>query len=148
MAGKVTWVVVADGARAHFFASEEGTLRPALDHDVVASTRSPGRDAESDRPGRSFESANTARHAMEPPTDWKTKERQRLAQNVADELLSAATRKVFDRLVVAAPPEMLGDLRGAMDAQVARLVVAEIDKDLTHFKAHQLRDHLGEALRG
>lgn len=148
MAGKVTWVVVADGARAHFFASEDGTLRAALDHDVVASTRSPGRDAESDRPGRSFESANAARHAMEPPTDWKTKERQRLARAVADELLNAVNRKAFDRLVVAAAPEMLGELRGTMDAQVARLVVAEIDKDLTHLKVHQLPEHLGEALRG
>ncbi len=147
MASNTTWVVVADGARAHFYASDGVSLTPALDHDIAVPTRSAARDAQSDRPGRSFDSAGQGRHAMEPPTEWKTQEKRVLAHAVADELSEAAMKHSFDRLVVVAPPEMLGELRQAFDKTVGQMVVAEIGKDLTHMPIHQLPQHLGPTLK-
>lgn len=147
MALKTTWVLVSDGARAQFYVSDGHSLAPALDHTLAAPTRSHAREAESDRPGRSFDSAGQGRHAMEPPTDWKTHEKDALARAVAEELRHAANRRDFDRLVVVASPEMLGDLRDCFDKVVAQRVVAEIAKDLTHLDARELPSHLGDALR-
>lgn len=147
MATKTTWVVVADGSRAHFYTTMGGALTAALDHDFAAPTRSSAQDVGSDRPGRAFDSAGQGRHAMEPPTDWKANEKKQLARTIADELWRAADRKAFDRLVMVAPPEMLGDMRDALDKSVSQKVVAEIAKDLTHLTVHQLPQHLGEVLR-
>lgn len=147
MAATTTWVLIADGARAHFYASDGRSLSPALDHDLAVPTRNPTRAVGSDRPGRSFESVGEARHAEEPQTDWKTQEKRNLARAVAEELRGAALRNEYGRLVVVAPPQMLGDLRAAFDDTVRQRVVAEIDKDLTHFEARDLPKHLGDALR-
>lgn len=146
MAGKTTWVLVSDGARARFYVSDGGKLAPALDHDLSASTRLPARNAESDRPGRGFDGSGQGRHAMEGSADWKTHEKVGLARAVAAQLREAANRQEFQRLVVVASPEMLGDLRECFDKNVAQRVVAEIAKDLTHLDEQGLSGHLGDAL--
>ncbi|CAA7618791.1 host attachment protein [Magnetospirillum sp. UT-4] len=148
MAATPTWVLVADGARAQFYRDDKTALIPALDHDLAMPTRAHPRDVGSDRPGRSFDSAGEGRHAIEPHSDWKAGEKTLLARAVADELAEAARRHAFARLVLVAPPEMLGDLRRALDPAVRRMVTAEIGKDLTHLPAHAIRDHLGDVLRG
>lgn len=146
MASRTTWLVVADGARAHFYRSADGSLTPALNHDLAAATRNPARDVQSDRPGRSFDSAGEGHHAMEPPTDWKTHEKKQLAAAVAAELRQAVDRREFDRLVVVAPPEMLGHMRQVFDDRVKDLVDAEMGKDLTHLSTHQLAHQLKDVL--
>ena len=95
-----TWIVVADGARARFFLSEgwQTGLKPALNADPVAANV-PGREIGSDRPGRSFESANSMRHAMTPRTDWRQYEKHVFAKSVAQILNDAAARQTFERLV-------------------------------------------------
>ena len=148
MAMKATWVLVADGARAQFYRAEDGRLLPALDHDLAVPVRAHARSAETDRPGRAFDTAGQGRHAMEPPTAWKVHEKHVLAQAVASELRQAVERHQLDRLILVAPPEMLGDLRAAFDPLVECRVVAEVGKDLTHLPPHELLAHLGVALRG
>jgi protein required for attachment to host cells len=145
MASRTTWLVVADGARAHFYRSADGSLTPALNHDLAAATRNPAREAESDRPGRSLDRAAEGHHAMEPP-DWKTHERKQLAAAVAAELRQAMDRRAFDRLVVVAPPEMLGHMRQVFDDRLKGLVDAEMGKDLTHLSTHQLAHQLKDVL--
>lgn len=148
MATYATWVLVADGARAQFYARHDGALEPALDHDLAVPTRAPGRKAVTDRPGRAFDSAGIGRHAMEAPTDWKTHEKQMLAHDVAVELRHALESRQCDQLVLVAPPEMLGDLRAVFTPAMRRAVVAEVGKDLTHLSAPELAAHLEAALRG
>lgn len=144
----VTWVLVADGARASIFVHDGpgSGLRPVHDHEFAASTRAPNRAATSDRPGRTFDSAGAGRHAY-AETDWREAEKQRFAKMMAEELCRGAERKAFDRLVLVAPPQTLGDLRVALDKNTARLVAAEINKDLTHLDANQLPEHLAEAMK-
>lgn len=143
----VTWILVADGARARVLANEgpgKG-LSDALDRDFVG-VNLLTREAVSDRPGRTQESATTARHAMEPRTDWHRFEKNQFAKRMAEILDEAAQRKAFDRLILIAPPQALGDLRAALGRHAAGKVTAELDKDLTHVALHDLPEHLKDII--
>lgn len=146
---KTTWVVIADGARAFIMANKgpgtgltlvPGTLREK----EVPKTAELG----SDKPGRSFESARTGiRHAMEPRVDWHQFEKQKFAHSMAKLLDEARTRNAFDRLVLVAPPDTLGELRAKLDKHTQALITAEIAKDLTKHPAHELPDHLKDVVK-
>lgn len=146
MAHTATWILVADGARAQFYRSENGGLTPAVNHDLAVPTRAHVRDVQTDRPGRAFDTAGQGRHAMEPPTPWKDHEKQLLAKAVADELKRAVSHHELDRLVVVAAPEMMGDLRAVFDPMVERRVVAEVEKDFTHLPLPELSARIGKIL--
>ena len=145
---KTTYVLIADGARARLFVVEEGTaaLKPALGQEFIG-TNLPSREIGSDRPGRSFDSAGSGRHAMEPPTDPHRHAERVFAQEVAAVLEDARRRSEFRHLVVVAPPKALGDLRAEFSAALRDLVMAELPKDLTKVPSHDLPSHLAEVLR-
>ena len=145
---KTTYVLIADGARARLFVVEEGTaaLKPALGQEFIG-TNLPSREIASDRPGRSFDSAGSGRHAMEPPTDPHRHAERVFAQEVAAVLENALRRNEFHNLVVVAPPKALGDLRGEFSDALRNRVTAELNKDLTKVAIHDLSSHLAEILR-
>ncbi len=45
-------------------------------------------------------------------------------------------------LVIVAPPRALADIRGALHADVASRVIAEINKDLTRHPVSEIEKHL------
>lgn len=83
---------------------------------------------------------------MEPPTDPKRQAQQEFAGDLASELRRAADDGDLDHVVLVAPPQMLGDLRGALDDRVRDKVIGELDKDLAKLKIHELPSHLGDIL--
>ena len=142
-----TWLLVADAAGARIFLVDATTrtlVREPL-YELSAATP-PSSEIGSDRPGRTFHSAGPSRHAKEPPTDPHRYEKMRFAREVADLLANARTRRAFDRLVVVAPPQMLGDLRAAFAEDVRLVVTDEAAKDLAMFAPHELESHLGDLL--
>jgi protein required for attachment to host cells len=146
---KVTWVLVADGARARLLTRTErnAPLVPALDHEFIGSNI-PSREIDADRPGRSFDSAGEGRHAMEPPTDPKRKRKADFARELATLLDAEAKRGAFDQLVVVAPPQALGDLRAEFSDAVRSRIIEQINKDLVEASTEELTARLGEALSG
>lgn len=141
-----TWILVCDGARGRVY-SHEG---PGSGLIVVSSAEHPEthgytRDLGSDRPGRTFDSTETGgRHALSPRADWHNFEKTRFAAQMAAVVEKAAAAKSFDRLVVVAPPRVLGDLRQALGTHSQALLAGELDKDLTHFEGAELIGHLGQ----
>lgn len=145
---KKTWIVVADGARARILANEGGGSGLALVRELEwPPARKPTRELGVEKPGRTFESADTARHAMEPRVDWQEFEKQRFAHRIARLLERAAGDRQFDELVLIAPPRMLGEFRNTLDKATRAHVSAEIPKDLTQLALHELPRHLGEVVR-
>jgi len=143
----VTWVVVADGARARLFINDgpgKG-LKPIPDGDMSV-PRPPTRDINADRPGRTFDSSGDGRHAMEPPSDPHRNAKRAFADDVAARLDAGHKRNAFDRLVLVAPPQALGDLRACLNNGVRAKVSAELNKDLTHLKDHELPGPIGAVL--
>jgi protein required for attachment to host cells len=143
----IIWVLVADAARARLFQLEQPqlTLTPALGEELIGSNL-PSREIASDRPGRTFDSGGQGRHAKEPPTDPARHAQEEFARDVARLLDDKRESRSFDRLIVVAPPQFLGDLRAVMPQQLQSAVAAEVAKDLTKLPPHELQDRLREVL--
>lgn len=145
---KKTWVVVADGAHARIFLNEgPGTgLVPALGYDMIGN-KLLSHDIGSDRPGVSFSSAGPGRHAMAPSTDPHAHAEHEFIRQVAAAIRQGLNSHAFEQLVIVAPPKALGELRAELDPQAAKLVKADLNKDLTHLTPHQLAEHLEDILK-
>lgn len=144
MPNRTMWVVVADGARARIFEGDPkvGALAQVMP-ELVGRGREKGSDLLADRPGRSVDSSHVGdRHAMEPPTDPKEVEKQRFARELASTLETASNEGRFARLMLVAPPKMLGELRDVLPEKVKEKIVKEVDKDLTWVSVHELPGHL------
>ena len=144
MRDKVTWIVIADGARAQIFAQKGRAtdLEPVLTRDCRAG-RQRSRELVSDRPGRTFDRGGQGRHAKEPPTDPQRHAKDLLAHEIADLLDSERKKRAYESLVLVAPAQALGDLRSHLDTATRKLVTVEIVKDLTHLSLTDLQQRLG-----
>jgi protein required for attachment to host cells len=140
-----TWVVVADAASSRVFLRDRpGRGMTLVDGGSLENPKVHGhaRDLGTDRPGRSFDCAGGARHAQDPRTDLHRQAKADFANRLADYVEQGAAQKKFERLILVAPPQMLGDLRAALDRQSARLVTDSIDKDLTKLSPAEIADYL------
>jgi protein required for attachment to host cells len=147
MQKKVTWILVADGARARVLMNQgigKG-LEPAVNGEMVHALP-PTRELGTDRPGRSQQRGTSGRHAFEPHVDWHRFEKEKFSKEMAGLLDAAAERGAYDRLVLIAPPRTLGDLRSALGAKARGKIHAEVDKDLTHVTMQELPDYLGDVV--
>jgi protein required for attachment to host cells len=126
------WVLVADGEKALF-------LRNKGDHDyphlevvrLIAEDNPPSREQGSDRPGRFRDGPNVHRSAVEE-TDWHRIEKERFAEEIAERLYRLAHRGDFDRILIVAPPLVLGEIRKHLHKEVVERIAGEIPKTLTN----------------
>lgn len=65
-------------------------------------------------------------------------------KDVLSWLEEASEKGLFDRLVICAPPHMLGEIRPLLAENLAKCVIAEIDKDLTKLSEPKLKEALSE----
>lgn len=142
MKKSVTWVLVADGARARILSATGWGSGLAAVGETIEGDRRPSREQGVERPGRVHDRSGPGRHAMEPKVDWHEFGKQQFAKQMAAHLNRAAQSKAFDRLVIVAPPKALGDLRAALDKRTSDLILAELAKDLTNVAEHDLAKHL------
>lgn len=142
-----TWIVIADAARARILLHEGAGhgLQQIPDYDFRG-IKNTAQDIQADRPGRSFDSAGEGRHAMEPHSDSVREEKKRFVAKIADLLDEQLGKKAYDRLIIVAAPEALGDLRAAFSAAVTQAVYAELPKDLTKVPNDKLESHLQDTL--
>jgi protein required for attachment to host cells len=147
MATGKTWIVVADAARAKIYCQPRAgaPLEPALDRDF-AGNRTKASETGDDRPGRVHERHGSERHGMEPTSDPKRQAQRGFAEDLASELRRAADEGALDHVVLVAPPQMLGDLRGSLEDRVRDKIIGELDKDLAKLGIHELAPHLGDIL--
>jgi protein required for attachment to host cells len=142
-----TCILVVNGTKARFFFNEGPNrgLKPRPDLDM---TQPPlhARDIQADKPGRSFDSGGQGRHAMEYPTEPERVAERRFLGEVLVRLEELDRDGAFDRLVLAAPPRVLGDLRQLLPRGLASKVYADVNKDLTHFADQDLPDHLADVI--
>jgi len=142
-----TWVVVADGARAKVYLNDgPGKGLAEVPGTGLEGSHAPTREINADRPGRTFDRAGEGRHAKEPPTDPHREAKRKFARQVAELLQDGLNRGAYDRLVLVAPPQALGDLRGQLGKGVQAKVSGELGKDLTHLSVHELPAHIGAVL--
>jgi protein required for attachment to host cells len=143
---KRIWFVVADSARARFYAlNAAGTalVGAGMKDLSAADVRLPARDLKSDKPGRSFSSSPSGtRHAIEPHHDYHKLEKHKFTVGVAEALDKACAAKKFDVAVLVAPKRSLGELRAVLSPRVQKCIGSELAKDLTKHPTDTLWDHL------
>ena len=143
MKAKITWIVVADGAQAKFFAHNgPGKGLKALKDLNSSQDHLQAREIMADKPGRSISSAGPgSRSAMEYHTDPVEVRERRFVEELAETLDQQHQAGAFDRLVIAAAPNALGDLRPALSERVKSTILAELPKDLTNVPMPKLAEH-------
>ncbi|ADU65784.1 host attachment protein [Desulfurispirillum indicum] len=141
-------ILVADASRARLLAVESPT-GPLMELEslVNPAARLRQQDLSSDRQGRSFQSAGTGRSAMAETTTPKEQETAVFARELTQNLQERRKQGELEKLYVVAPPAFLGELRKHLGAEVASVVVAEIDKDYTRLDARELREKLPQYLK-
>lgn len=147
MKAKVTWILIADGATAKVF-EHTGPGNGLVVVDDLMFEQQPLKAGEimADRPGRSFSSVGSGRSAMEPTSDPVAVRERRFVENVAEELERKHQQHAFDRLIIAAAPTALGDLRPVFSKSLRDTIVAELPKDLTNLPTSQLAQHFDDLL--
>ena len=132
------WVMVGDGEKALFLRNEGDATYPHLEViDVLEHENPSTREQGTDRPGRAHSSAGPARSAMQE-TNWHKLEKHRFAKEIAQTLYQAAHSGRYQKLILTAPPMIMGDLRKALHKEVSTRVVAEVSKDLTNMPPHEI----------
>jgi len=66
---------------------------------------------------------------------------RKFLERLADVLAEQRAAGKFERLVIAAAPAALGDLRPALSEGVREAVLAELPKDLTNLPTPKLAEH-------
>lgn len=137
-----TLILALDGARMQLLrncgAGDQPTLEVMVD-EVCPSP--PSRDLVTDRPGRGFESVGARRHAYSEGDAHQQRE-QNFARNAVKALQSAATNGAG--IILVAPPRTLGELRRLLDTPLKERVLAEIGKDIAHFRPSEISTFLQE----
>ena len=124
-------ILVGDGQKALFFRNKGNPQHVALVVErILEQDNPPTREQGTDRPGRSVASLGATRSAMDE-VDWHYLAKERFADELAEALYRHAHANRFDRLVIIAPPKILGSLRKAFHAEVVNRIAAEIAKELT-----------------
>ncbi|PTX00829.1 host attachment family protein [Pararhodobacter aggregans] len=143
---KGTWVLVADGQKALFLRNDMDAQDPHLVVIRIEEQDNPAdRGQATDRPGRMYDGGPGQRSAL-AETDFHQLAKERFADDLAEILYKQAHRGAFDRLVIVAPPPVLGDLRGKLHKEVASRVVAELDKTLTNHPLDKIEAMLKDEL--
>lgn len=136
-----TWIVVADGGHARILESGHRHSGVTVRLDLTSGARQTAGKLAADRLPRMQESANAARHGIEPRLALKDHEKRVFAARLADYLRGGLGN--FDQLVIVAPVRFLNLLRNTVSDAVAKKISATRGKDLTWMTDAEVLNHLG-----
>ena len=137
-------IAIVDGEHARFVQPDADNMLRTVGSFDSASAHLRSRDIGSDRPGRAFESAASARHAIGARHDLHTLEKEKFVRLVSEQLSAASARGEFDELLLVAPPRVLHELREALDAATQVKLVGTLEKDLVKTPDDELWPHVRE----
>jgi protein required for attachment to host cells len=137
------FVFVGDGRKALFLRNEGDEKFPNLKTErVFEDDNPPTHEQGTDRPGHLGKAMGSGRRSAVEPADWHDLNEHRFAKTVAGAMERLMREKKAPALVIVAPPRTLADVRSALHADVAALVIAEINKDLTRHPVGEIEKHL------
>ena len=139
------WAVIADHHRVRIFTKPDGHLE--LIGEAAPAHHGRRKGMPDKAMGRVASSSRTGvRHKLQPHGGPHEKEDFSFVTDVAEWLDHAAKEDAFDRIILIAPPRMLGELRDSLSQQVQTRIAAEINKDLTKMNEKSLQKELEEIL--
>lgn len=138
---EITWVLVMDGTRAQIYqhVPPAKELRRINEENFTGPNLS-SRHLEAHHPAHSFDSLGGQHQALEPSFHSSESLKYQFVRQVVDKV--DKRQNDFDRLVLIAPPKILGSLRKELPTAVARKTVLEINKDLTQVSPVEVASYL------
>ncbi|GGL57635.1 host attachment family protein [Wenxinia marina] len=140
------WVVVADGEKALILENRTDGEDPFLE--VIRKEHEenpPDREQKTDRPGRGHDTGPNQRSGMDE-ADFHELQKERFADDLADILYRYAHRGRFDRMVLVAGPQVLGNIRPALHKEVSDRIVGEVHKVLTNHPVREIEKIVKDTL--
>jgi protein required for attachment to host cells len=125
-------VLIGDGRKALFLRNKGAPARLRFEVEDVFEQDNPSTSEQgTDQPGRAVTGVGTARNGAIEGTDWHRLAEERFAVEIADTLYRRIHAGHCEKLVVVAPPRVLGEMRKAFHKEVAACISAEVPKELT-----------------
>ena len=146
-----TWILVADECRGRVYESSgPGTgIRPALNHDIYGCDEEGGSahvNGNGNGRGRAFDRESFTQRLLGFGENEGLNVSGSFTRAVARLLDRSVQDEAFDRLVIVAPPQVLGALRGALSSCVRARVASEVSKNLIYCSSYELPKHLGPTM--
>ena len=138
------WIIIADKHIAKIYSKAGDSIEMIGEAFPSGEEKTGMENKEMGRTARAM--GNPARIKYEPSMSPVRRRAFKFAHEIADWLDYALGKDGFDRLIIVAPPQMLGDLRIAFNKPVSSRLVAEINKDLTKLTEKDLRAGLEKAI--
>lgn len=114
-----------------------------IDDDKIADDLPPGY---SDREGLEQAAPGQAVSGFEPPTAIADVTRDAAARDAIRHLEKVWASGRFDRIILTAEPQLLGDLRAHLPEALAGAIYAELPKDLVHVPTDDLAKHFSKTI--
>ena len=135
----ITWVVVLDSQQARLFMKGANGNLESLGYPIYADPIRTNPDSRRSL-GRAFSGGGNVRHIIELHTSEWTLERQEFVKRVVEHL--EASLWEYDRLIIAAPPKILGFFRKILSKPVQDKVILELNKDFIRLQSQQIHNRL------
>lgn len=137
-------VLVADGRKMLFFRNKGDATHPNLETETVKTQDNPAHlDQASDKAGQSS-STGTASGTM-GENDYHVLEEQRFAAEAADILKRRALANDYEKLIIVASPNTLGEMRKHYHKAVSDRLVGEIAKDLSNHPVPEIEKIIAQS---
>lgn len=139
------WVLIANATAGRIFETDEtfSSFSPVL-------TRTNGHvhpeTGELGPRGATRSGPGGERSAFDRHTDPADAERARFSRELAAEVDGGLVRGAYERLVIAAPPKLLGELRAHLSRQTLHHLVASVSHDFAHTPEHELPEAVRKLL--
>lgn len=138
-----SWLIVFDGAKALILRNIGNEQSPQLELVEAMQHRSPpSHELGRDRPGRVHQSHGSARSAVEE-ADLHLAAQLNFVEEISAMVEKTVHGQAVSKLVLVAPPKLLGELRRCLTPPMQALIVAEISKDLTKLPILEIERHFG-----
>lgn len=126
-----TWILIADGGQAYVVERKSAAAGlkkvPGLKFN---GPRKMSRELGTDKPGRTFSSVGSKRAAYDDDKRLAREAEEKFLKSMVTKLEEGHKAGAFERLVLAAPPRVLGVLRKQLPSRLAKSVWGEIHADL------------------
>ncbi len=134
-----SWVIIANGVTVRLIQAENLQKMQEIET-LHLSDYISEEDMPSDQKGELNQRMGPAvRHAMEPRTLPKEKFAHIFAKKIAEKMEEGQLAGKFDWIYLFASPHFLGILRKELHPNVAKVVVAEFNKDLIHADFNEIK---------
>lgn len=124
------WILLANSCFAEIYSGNRAGIESIQYFDYPEGRQKSG-EILTERPGRVHESQGSTSHAVGTKVDVHMHEIQMFAHIIAQALKKAKAENAFDRLVIIAPPQFLGELRPLLPDTIKKCIHKEINKDIS-----------------